>query len=98
MMKRLLPSLFVLAVFATPALADPCDTLINMTRSAMEAPGISADERSQLEGILNAGEAAKASGDLSLCEAAMTSTPGKLPSSMPPGRDGRSCKKSLNTV
>ena len=100
---RVLPAAFVLVALSTgAAIADPCDTLIDSTNSALSAPGISADVRTQLESILNAGKAAKASGDLAACEAAMTSTTdGIVPKMSTPdmgGPGGHRCSKSLNTV
>lgn len=105
-MKHLVSACMLSLFIATPAVADPCDTLIDVTRSALSNAGISVDERSQLEGILNAGEAAKASGDVLACEAALTSTTMKPEEPMSPmpslggpgGPGGHKCNKSLNTV
>jgi hypothetical protein len=102
-LKHLVSAFLLSIVAATPVLADPCDTLIDVTQSALSEAGISETQRSQLEGILNAGKAAKASGDVSSCEAAMTSSILKseeqispMPSLGPGG--GHKCNKSLNTV
>jgi hypothetical protein len=103
-MKHLVSALALTIIVATPAVADPCDTLIDVTQSALSDVSISDAQRSQLEGILNAGKAAKASGDISACESAMTSStlkPEDQMSPMPslgPGGLGHRCNKSQNTV
>jgi hypothetical protein len=97
-MKRLLSALLFSIAFASPVYADACDALINTAQSALTSPNLPANQRSELEALINAGRAAKASGDIKSCEAAMTSTPGKLPQSRPSGRGDHECERSLNTV
>lgn len=97
-MTRLLSALILSILLACPVYADACDSLISTAQSALASPGLPAAQRSELEALINQGRAAKASGDIKTCEAAMTSTPGKLPQSLPSGRDGHECERSLNTV
>jgi hypothetical protein len=97
-MKRLLSALLFSIPLAGPVYADACDALINTAQSALASPNLPATQRSELEALINAGRAAKASGDIKSCEAAMTSTPGKLPQSRPSGRGDHECERSLNTV
>jgi hypothetical protein len=85
--------------------ADPCDVLIDTAQTALAHPGVSDDQRIQLESILKQGLAAKSAGDVRSCEAAMTSTidKAKLPMSVPEvegptGVRGHKCEKSLNSV
>jgi hypothetical protein len=100
---RVVPvAVFTLLLTGTVAAADPCDTLIDITQSQLSQPGLSVDDKTTLESILNAGQAAKSSGDHAACEAAMTSSMDNAapPMSIPmrDGPGGHGCSKSLNTV
>ena len=80
-----------LALSALPAAADPCDDLIRSLEGAMSSPGTSADQKNQLEALLNAGKAAKAAGDTAACSAAMTGGQSPMPRGGPGGND---CEKT----
>jgi hypothetical protein len=97
-MKRLFFA-FILAIpLAGPALADPCDKLINTIESALAEPGVSYSHRIELDALLNAGREAKAAGNTQYCEQAMTGSPGQLPQSTPADRDADKCRGTPSTV
>ena len=79
--------------FATQARADACDTLISTMENGLANPGSTPFSKEQLEKLLEAGRAAKQSGNLQACESAMSSP---VPANPPGG--GRDCEKSQNTV
>jgi hypothetical protein len=90
MRKLLLLALFLLP---SPAYADACDTLISTLENGLANPGSTPFSKEQLERLLEAGRAAKQSGNVQACESAMTS-----PAPASPTQGGKDCEKSQNTV
>ncbi len=97
-MKRLMFAIILTIPLAGPALADPCDKLINTLESALAEPGVSYANRVELDALLNAGREAKAAGNTQYCEQAMTGSPGQLPQSTPTDRDADKCHGTPNSV
>jgi hypothetical protein len=101
-MRVALAALATLLLTSSFAVADPCDTLIDITQSQLSQPDLSVDQKTVLESILNAGRAAKSSGDVAACEAAMTSSMDNAAPKMSvptgEGAGGHKCSKSMNTV
>lgn len=90
-MRKILTALFLTAVMATPAMADPCDTVISNAEGALSNPSVSVPEKLFLEELLKAARAAKAAGDQAACQSA-------LESPRPAGEPGRKCHETPNSV
>ena len=96
-MLKILPALLLISSLTSPALADACDTLISTVENGLANPASTPFSKEQLDRLLEAGRAAKQSGNLQACEAAMQSpAPGK--SGGNPGTREKKCDKTPNTV
>ena len=91
--RRLILSLVILCLFASPALADACDTLMSSIQQSLANPNLDEVSRLRLQNLQGAGRAAKAQGNIAACQSALE---GVL-QSRPPGR-GSDCQKSPETV
>ena len=87
----LIPAALAAAASATPARADPCDTVISSAQSALANPQVTVPEKLFLEELLKAATAAKKAGDLAACQNA-------LQSPRPAGEGGRKCHQTPDTV
>jgi hypothetical protein len=92
-MRLVIATALVLTALAAPAQADACDTLISTLENGLANPGSTPFSKEQLERLLDAGRAAKQTGNVQACEAAMSS-----PAPASPTRGGKDCEKSQNTV
>ena len=78
-MRLIIATALVLSALAAPAHADACDTLISTLENGLANPGSTPFSKEQLERLLEAGRAAKQSGNTQACEAAMSSSRPRRP-------------------
>ena len=96
-MTKLLAAILLLASLVSQVQADACDTLIATVEGGIANPGSTPFSKEQLDRLLEAGRAAKQSGNLLACEAAMQSpAPGGAGGN--PGTLEKKCDKTPNTV